>query len=96
MRRECLNAGLPAPDFSVKHGEFKVVMRNGYLNDSDSIEDSILAFCEIPRSRSELIAFTGKSRNYVFKLISPLVECGKLKLTMPDKPKSSNQRYVRT
>ena len=95
MRRECLTAGLPAPDFSVKHGEFKVVMRNGYLNGSDSIEDSILAFCEIPRSRSELIEFTGKSRNYVFKLISPLVECGKLKLTMPDKPKSSNQRYVK-
>lgn len=95
MRRECLAAGLPAPDFSVKHGEFKVVMRNGYLKNVDSIEDSILAFCEIPRSRSELIEFTGKSRNYVFKLISPLVECGKLKLTMPDKPKSSNQRYVK-
>lgn len=95
MRRECLNAGLPTPEFSVKHGEFKVVMRNGYLNNSDSIEDSIIAFCEIPRSRSELIEFMGKSRNYVFKLISPLVECGKLKLTMPDKPKSSNQRYVK-
>ncbi len=95
MRREFLNAGLPAPNFSVIHGEFKVVMRNGYLNNSGSIEDSILDFCEIPRSRAELIEFTGKSRNYVFKLISPLVECGKLKLTMPDKPKSSNQRYVK-
>ena len=96
MRREFLNAGLPAPNFSVIHGEFKVVMRNGYLNNSDSIEDSILNFCEIPRSRAELIEFTGKSRNYVLKqLIAPLVECGKLKLTIPDKPKSSNQKYVR-
>lgn len=96
MRREFLNAGLPAPNFSVIHGEFKVVMRNGYLNNSDSIEDSILNFCEIPRSRAELIEFTGKSRNYVVKqLIAPLVECGKLKLTMPDKPKSSNQKYVK-
>ena len=96
MRREFLNAGLPAPNFSVIHGEFKVVMRNGYLNNSDSIEDSILDFCEIPRSRAELIEFTGKSRNYVLKqLIAPLVECGKLKLTMPDKPKSSNQKYVK-
>ena len=96
MRREFLNAGLPAPNFSVIHGEFKVVMRNGYLNNSDSIEDSILNFCEIPRSRAELIEFTGKSRNYVLKqLIAPLVECGKLKLTMPDKPKSSNQKYVK-
>ena len=96
MRREFLNAGLPAPNFSVIHGEFKVVMRNGYLNNSGSIEDSILDFCEIPRSRAELIEFTGKSRNYVLKqLIAPLVECGKLKLTMPDKPKSSNQKYVK-
>ena len=96
MRREFLNAGLPAPNFSVIHGEFKVVMRNGYLNNSGSMEDSILDFCEIPRSRAELIEFTGKSRNYVVKqLIAPLVECGKLKLTMPDKPKSSNQKYVR-
>lgn len=96
MRREFLNTGLPAPNFSVIHGEFKVVMRNGYLNNSGSMEDSILDFCEIPRSRAELIEFTGKSRNYVLKqLIAPLVECGKLKLTMPDKPKSSNQKYVR-
>ena len=96
MRREFLNAGLPAPNFSVIHGEFKVVMRNGYLNNSGSMEDSILDFCEIPRSRAELIEFTGKSRNYVVKqLIAPLVECGKLKLTMPDKPKSSNQKYVK-
>lgn len=96
MRREFLNAGLPAPNFSVIHGEFKVVMRNGYLNNSGSMENSILDFCEIPRSRAELIEFTGKSRNYVLKqLIAPLVECGKLKLTMPDKPKSSNQKYVK-
>ena len=96
MRREFLNAGLPAPNFLVIHGEFKVVMRNGYLNNSGSMEDSILDFCEIPRSRAELIEFTGKSRNYVLKqLIAPLVECGKLKLTMPDKPKSSNQKYVK-
>ena len=96
MRREFLNAGLPAPNFSVIHGEFKVVMRNGYLNNSGSMENSILDFCEIPRSRAELIEFTGKSRNYVVKqLIAPLVECGKLKLTMPDKPKSSNQKYVK-
>lgn len=96
MRREFLNAGLPAPNFSVIHGEFKVVMRNGYLNNSGSMEDSILDFCEIPRSRAELIEFTGKSRNYILKqLIAPLVECGKLKLTMPDKPKSSKQKYVK-
>lgn len=95
MRREFLNAGLPAPNFSVIHGEFKVVMRNGYLNNSGSMEDSILDFCEIPRSRAELIDFTGKSGNYVLKqLIAPLIECGKLKLTLTDKPKFYKITFV--
>lgn len=97
MRIECLNAGLPAPIFSVKHGEFKVIIRNDYYNhDSDSIVDSIIEFCEMPRSRAELVAFVGKSRNYVMgQLILPLIACGKLKMTLPDKPKSANQKYVK-
>ena len=82
MRMEFLNAGLPMPVFSVRHGEFKVIMKNGYLSESDSIFDSIVEYCAIPRSRAELIAFTGKSRNYVMaQLIAPLVESGKLRLT---------------
>lgn len=96
MRMEFLNAGLPVPIFSVRHGEFKVVMKNGYHNESDSLTDSIIEFCAVPRSRAELISFAGKSRNYVMgQIIAPLVENGKLKLTIPDKPKSSNQRYVK-
>ncbi|MBP3413091.1 MAG: putative DNA binding domain-containing protein [Oscillospiraceae bacterium] len=97
MRMEFLNAGLPAPIFSVRHGEFKVIMKNGYHTGSGSITDAIMDFCSVPRSRSELISFVGKSRNYVMgQIIAPLVESGRLKLTMPDKPKSSNQRYVRS
>jgi len=96
MRMEFLNAGLPAPIFSVKHGEFKVVMKNGYHTESASLTDSIIEFCTIPRSRAELISFTGKSRNYVMRqIIAPLVESGKLKLTLPDKPKSTNQKYLK-
>lgn len=95
MRREFLKAGLPTPVFSVSHGEFKVKMKNGYMSDSDSVVDSILEFCATPRSRAELVDFVGKSRNYVVKLIAPLIENGKLKLTIPDKPKSSYQKYIK-
>ena len=96
MRMEFLNAGLPVPVFSVRHGEFKVIMKNGYHTESASLTDSIIEFCSIPRSRAELISFAGKSRNYVMgQIVAPLVESGKLKLTMPDKPKSSNQKYVK-
>lgn len=96
MRMEFLNAGLPVPVFSVRHGEFKVIMKNGYHTESASLTDSIIEFCSVPRSRAELISFAGKSRNYVMgQIVAPLVESGKLKLTMPDKPKSSNQKYVK-
>lgn len=96
MRMEFLNAGLPVPVFSVRHGEFKVIMKNGYHTESASLTDSIIEFCSVPRSRAELISFAGKSRNYVMgQIVAPLVESGKLKLTMPDKPKSSNQKFVK-
>ena len=31
---------------------------------------------------------------YMSKIVQPLLDAGKLGLTMPDKPKSSKQRYV--
>lgn len=96
MRSEFKNAGLPMPVFSVSHGEFSVVMKNSYCKEILSTEEAILEFCMVPRSRAELVAFTGKSRSYtIAKLVMPLVNAGKLKLTVPDKPKSSKQRYVK-
>lgn len=96
MRMEFLNAGLPAPIFSVVHGEFKVVMRNGYNKEAQSISDSIVEFCCTPRTRAELIAFTGKSRTYTMtQMVQPLIDSGKLKLTLPEKPKSSKQKFVK-
>lgn len=96
MRTEFFNAGLPVPDFAVVHGEFKVIMKNGYCRKTKSTSDSILEFCGIPRTRSELIAFTGKSRTYTMaQMVQPLVDSGKLKLTLPEKPRSSKQKYVK-
>lgn len=96
MRTECLNAGLPAPIFSVVHGGFKVVIKNGYNKEAQSISDSIVEFCLTPRTRAELIAFTGKSRTYTMtQMVQPLIDSGKLKLTLPEKPKSSKQKFVK-
>lgn len=97
MRTEFVNAGLPAPVFSVNHGEFKVAMKNNYFKDNVVSEDAILDFCSVPRSRMELVEFTGKSRTHtMINLVAPLVDSGKLKMTLPDKPKSSKQRFVRS
>lgn len=96
MRMEFLNASLPAPIFSVIHGEFKVIMKNGYNRESQSISDSIIEFCCTPRTRAELINFTGKSRTYTMtQIVQPLVDSGILKLTLPENPKSSKQKFVK-
>ncbi len=96
MRNEFANAGLPAPVFSAVHGEFKVIMKNGLFAQTMPISESLIEFCSTPRTRTEIVAFVGKSKNYVMsQIVNPLVESGKLKMTMPEKPKSPNQRYVK-
>lgn len=96
MRNEFAKASLPAPFFSVIHGEFKVIMKNSIFTRSMPLNDSIVDFCSTPRTRAELVSFVGKSKNHVMsQIIAPLVASGKLKLTIPDKPKSSNQKYVK-
>lgn len=96
MRKEFANAGLPAPIFSVVHGEFKVVMKNGLFEKKGSNEEPLLDFCSTPRTRAEIVAFVGKSKNHVMAhIVGPLVKENKLRMTIPDKPKSSNQKFVK-
>lgn len=96
MRKEFANAGLPAPIFSVVHGEFKVVMKNGLFEKKGSNGESLLDFCSTPRTRAEIVAFVGKSKNHVMAhIVGPLVKENKLRMTIPDKPKSSNQKFVK-
>ena len=96
MLREFANAGLPAPMFSAVHGEFKVVMKNGLFAEMIPGTDSLVEFCSTPRTRAEIVAFVGKSKNYVMsQMVSPLIENGKLKMTIPNKPKSPNQKFVK-
>ena len=96
MLREFANAGLPAPVFSVVHGEFKVVMKNGLFAERMPVSDFLIEFCSTPRTRAEIVAFIGKSKNYVMShIVNPLVKSGKLKMTIPNKPKSSNQKFVK-
>lgn len=95
MRHEFAAANLPLPLFYAKQGEFKVVMYNSNLSKDNTSEEAILEYCRQPKTRLELTEFIGKSRNFVMsKLIQPLIEAGKLKLTLPEKPKSSKQKYI--
>lgn len=63
-------------------------------NQEDRTEE-ILEFCGIPRSRSEIQDFVGmKSRRYFSeKVLNPLIKGGLLKLSIPESPRSPNQKY---
>lgn len=103
IRREMKLAGLPEPEFVNKRNEFVVILYNGhdmkleieqgsFKNDDTK---NILEFCKVPRTRKEIADYLGiETIFYVTKnYIQPLVESGQLKLTIPDKPKSRNQKY---
>ena len=55
----------------------------------------ILNFCKDAKSVPEIMDNFGFESRIRFrrKYLNDLVENGKLKMTMPDKPKSKNQKY---
>jgi ATP-dependent DNA helicase RecG len=58
------------------------------------VPEDILSFCKRPKTRKEIAEFLGKTQYYALKtLVRPLLKEGWLKMTIPDRPKSRNQRY---
>ena len=102
IRREFENAGLPEPVFAARRGEFIVTFKNNlvFAEMGESKKDmcaALLSYCKTPRSRQELTTFTGFSQYYTMsKLMQPLVDAEKIRLTIPEKPRSRNQRFVAT
>lgn len=94
------------PEFESTQSEFRTILKNvNYISSQDSGQDSgqddttkeILEFCSVARTRNEIQEFCGiKSRDYFRKkILNPLLENGKLKRTLPDKPNSKNQKYIK-
>lgn len=55
----------------------------------------LLEFCKVSRSRKEIQEFMGLSHreNFRTNILNPLIKGGLIKLTVPDKPTSPNQKY---
>ncbi|MBQ3517817.1 MAG: putative DNA binding domain-containing protein [Clostridia bacterium] len=100
---EMANAGLQPPVFESFRGNFKVTLYNERKKTADvsvpgsKIEDRILQFCEIPKSKEEIAAILHINTPYyvVTKYLKPLVEAGLLAMTIPEKPKSKYQKYYK-
>lgn len=108
IRRQFQEAGLPEPEFLDLRSEFCVTFRRkagpraavlpaGVQTAADAeISGRLLEFCRTPRSRAEIAAFLKLSSvSYSYKAyVLPLLERGVLAMTLPDKPRSSKQRFV--
>uniref|UniRef100_UPI002F41A8BE Fic family protein n=1 Tax=Enterocloster clostridioformis TaxID=1531 RepID=UPI002F41A8BE len=65
--------------------------------DKDEKTEKVLAFCSVPRSRAEIMKHLELANTNHFRktYLKPLLESGKLKMTIPDKPNSRLQKYIK-
>ena len=95
IRREMAAHNLPEPVFENRRNEFVVTLYNQVQEKPVQSAETLLDFCNEPRSRKEIAAFLGlKTASYATeRYIRPMLEEGKLEMTIPDKPKSTRQKY---
>ncbi|GHU51303.1 hypothetical protein FACS1894127_7540 [Clostridia bacterium] len=98
-----------APKFVSTSSAFHVILKNmNYGNLVDNLEgihqdthqeriNALLNFCSTPMTRDDMQQFIGLADRGHFRkaILNPLLESGRLKMTIPDKPNSRNQKYVR-
>lgn len=71
------------------------------VSDQDTDQDVtklILKFCEVERSKREIcehLNFTNLTY-FTRTYLNPLLEDGRLSMTIPEKPNSRKQKYIRT
>lgn len=103
MRKAMQEAGLPAPVFLNRQNEFVVILYNhseepqqNVIPETSDRTAALLAFCKTPRTRKEISDFLGISTVYHAnkRYIAPLVAQGLLRMSLPEKPQSRNQRFT--
>lgn len=100
IRRAMHEYNLPEPEF-LDEGRCFIVKLYKYKENEDnkmiesSEEKNLIIFCKTPRTRNEICHYLGtNSVSYVMKkYVMPLVERGILKMSIPDKPKSTKQLF---
>jgi len=57
--------------------------------------NALLAYCKEPRDRDEMMKFLGIKHRTTFRsdYLNPLLNEGKMAMTIPDKPRSKNQKF---
>lgn len=99
IRRLMREEKLPEPVFVDSRNEFCITLYNENTEkkstDKDSVDVDLIEFCKTPRTRQEIADYLKiKTVAHVMNnYINPLIQEGKLKMEIPDKPRSSKQKY---
>lgn len=102
IRRTMKEYGLREPVFTNERGTFTVTLYNhtaALLNNPgkqiQGREEELLNFLKTPRTRKEIAEYLGISTiTYAMRAyIKPLIEDGRVKLTIPNQPRSQSQKY---
>lgn len=101
IRKEMAAYDLKEPEFADERGCFVVRFykehRIKQIKTQEQNEDvkNLLLFCKTPRTRQEICEYLGlSSTTYAIQThVMPLVEQGLIKLSIPEKPKSTKQLY---
>jgi ATP-dependent DNA helicase RecG len=95
-----------APKFVSSSSTFHVILKNmnydlhgdtTQVTTQDDRIQQLLEFCIEPRTREEIQQCIGIANREYFRkaILKPLLDTGKLQMTIPHKPNSRNQKYVR-
>ena len=62
----------------------------------EDVFEKILDFCEVPRTKKEITEYFNlkNAKGFGKRYLTPLISEGKLKMTIPEKPTSSKQKYI--
>lgn len=85
-----------APIAVEKVGPQDVIQVETQVTTQVTTQVAILAFCKEPRSKVEIMEHCGYKniKNFTQLHLRPLMESGLLQMTIPDKPRSRNQKYM--
>lgn len=100
IKKEMKRYNLYEPEFLDERGNFVVKFYKETIpaeveGKYDDETNNLIIFCKTPRTRKEICDYLGLSSvTYAIQThVMPLVESGKIKLSIPDKPKSPKQLY---
>ena len=98
IRKEMEKYHLREPVFLDERGNFAVIFYKKQKETIDEPSDAaqgLELFCRTPRTRKEICEYLGlSSASYAIqKYVTPLVDSGKIKLSIPEKPRSPKQLY---